>query len=644
MVLEKVDDLRYGENPHQRARCTARRRTAAGRSPTRPSSRAAGRRSTTCSTSTPRTASRATTRRPTVAIAKHTDPVGLASARRARRGVPARARDRPGRLVRRDRRREPRARRRDGPRDRRELVRGGDRARLQPGRRSASCAARPASRSWPSRPTRPRACATTASPTSTSSGSAAACSWRRLDDLGLDGSQLQVVTAAPPDARGADRPAVRVARRAARPLQRHRPRQERRDGRHRRRARRAARSRSRSRSAAPATGPARRHGSRRLLPVPRRHPARGAGRRHRDHPARRLDPRRDGHRGGRPTPSGDGLHRPPPLPTAEPSRPSWRTRAREHARCRTASRPRELPMEKLLALEMVRVTEAAAIASARLMGRGDRTEADRPPPRRCAGRWTRSRSRATIVIGEGERDEAPMLYIGEQRRATATEADRRPERRHRGRPAGGHQPRRHRLGERDHGPRRLGDAAGSSTRRTPTSRSCASARSRPARSTSACPPAENVRRDRRGPRPDDQATSPSSSSTARATTTSSPRSGPPAPGSSSSATATCRPRSAAPCPGTGVHAVMGIGGAPEGVITAAALRCLGGEIQARFRYRNDEERERGARMGHGDEDRSTAPRTSRRASTSSSRRPASRPATCSRACGSSAAARGPTRW
>src|SRR5919109_219286 len=55
--------------------------------------------------------------------------------------------------------------------------------------------------------------------------------------------------------------------------------------------------------------------------------------------------------------------------------------------------------------------------------------------------------------------------------------------------------------------------------------------------------------------------------------------------------------------GTGVHAVMGIGGAPEGVITAGALRCLGGEIQARFRYRSPDERERGARMGHGDEDR-----------------------------------------
>ena len=49
--------------------------------------------------------------------------------------------------------------------------------------------------------------------------------------------------------------------------------------------------------------------------------------------------------------------------------------------------------------------------------------------------------------------------------------------------------------------------------------------------------------------------------------------------------------------GTGVHAVMGIGGAPEGVITAAALRCLGGEIQARFRYRSDEERERGRADG-----------------------------------------------
>lgn len=43
---------------------------------------------------------------------------------------------------------------------------------------------------------------------------------------------------------------------------------------------------------------------------------------------------------------------------------------------------------------------------------------------------------------------------------------------------------------------------------------------------------------------------------------------------------------------TGVHAVMGIGGAPEGVLAAAALKCLGGEIQGRFTPRNDDERRR----------------------------------------------------
>jgi fructose-1,6-bisphosphatase II len=55
--------------------------------------------------------------------------------------------------------------------------------------------------------------------------------------------------------------------------------------------------------------------------------------------------------------------------------------------------------------------------------------------------------------------------------------------------------------------------------------------------------------------------------------------------------------------GTGVHAVMGIGGAPEGVLAAAALRCLGGEIQGRLWYRNDAERERTRAMGVSDPDR-----------------------------------------
>ncbi len=55
--------------------------------------------------------------------------------------------------------------------------------------------------------------------------------------------------------------------------------------------------------------------------------------------------------------------------------------------------------------------------------------------------------------------------------------------------------------------------------------------------------------------------------------------------------------------GTGVHAVMGIGGAPEGVLAAAALRCLGGGMVGRFWYRNDEERERVKSMGISDPDR-----------------------------------------
>jgi fructose-1,6-bisphosphatase class II len=52
--------------------------------------------------------------------------------------------------------------------------------------------------------------------------------------------------------------------------------------------------------------------------------------------------------------------------------------------------------------------------------------------------------------------------------------------------------------------------------------------------------------------------------------------------------------------GTGVHAVMGIGGAPEGVITAAAMRCLGGEIQARLKATDEEQQERVKTMGFHD--------------------------------------------
>lgn len=48
--------------------------------------------------------------------------------------------------------------------------------------------------------------------------------------------------------------------------------------------------------------------------------------------------------------------------------------------------------------------------------------------------------------------------------------------------------------------------------------------------------------------------------------------------------------------GSGIHAVMGTGGAPEAVLTAAAVKCLGGEIQARLRWRNEDEKKRAAKM------------------------------------------------
>ena len=56
-------------------------------------------------------------------------------------------------------------------------------------------------------------------------------------------------------------------------------------------------------------------------------------------------------------------------------------------------------------------------------------------------------------------------------------------------------------------------------------------------------------------------------------------------------------------PSTGIDALFGIGGAPEGVITAAAVRCVGGDMQARLVFRNDEERARATKMVEGDVDR-----------------------------------------
>ncbi len=256
-------------------------------------------------------------------------------------------------------------------------------------------------------------------------------------------------------------------------------------------------------------------------------------------------------------------------------------------------------MESLLVLEMVRVTEAAAIASARLMGRGDRHSADRAATEAMRRTMDEVEMRGTIVIGEGERDEAPMLWIGEpvgMRRDDQPEIDIAVD------PLEG-------TNLVAHGQANAITVLAASERGgllnapdTYLEKLCVGPIAA-GHVDIRLSPRENVERiasalgRRVGDitivileRPRHEALIEEvRSSGARIKLISD---------GDLSAAISCA------VSGTGVHAVMGIGGAPEGVITAAALRCLGGEIQGRFRFRSDEERERAVRMGtSADEER-----------------------------------------
>ncbi len=257
-------------------------------------------------------------------------------------------------------------------------------------------------------------------------------------------------------------------------------------------------------------------------------------------------------------------------------------------------------MEQLLALEMVRVTEAAAIASSRLMGRGQRDEADRLATEAMRAAMDEIQMAGTIVIGEGERDDAPMLYIGERVGA----AD-----------AGGNVPEIDIAVDPLEGTNLVATGSPNAITVLAASERGGLVHAPDTYLEKLCvgplaaghvditvSATENVHRIaealRRKPgditiiileRPRHDALI----AEVRATGARIKLIG----DGDLSAAISCA------VSGTGVHAVMGLGGAPEGVITAAALRCLGGEIQARFRYRNEEERERGRKMGHGDETR-----------------------------------------
>jgi len=70
--------------------------------------------------------------------------------------------------------------------------------------------------------------------------------------------------------------------------------------------------------------------------------------------------------------------------------------------------------DRMLSLGLARVSEAAAMASADLIGRGDEKAADQAAVNAMRDQLNKLDIRGTVVIGEGERDEAPMLFIGEE--------------------------------------------------------------------------------------------------------------------------------------------------------------------------------------------------------------------------------------
>ena len=256
-------------------------------------------------------------------------------------------------------------------------------------------------------------------------------------------------------------------------------------------------------------------------------------------------------------------------------------------------------MESLLALEMVRVTEAAALASARFMGRGEKDNADRAAVEAMRRTMDEIEFAGTIVIGEGERDEAPMLFIGEE------------------------------VGRHDEddvpqidiavdpleGTNLVAHGQGNAITVLAASEKGGLTHAPDTYLEKLCvgpvvagkvdireSPTENIGRiaEALGRRVNDITIvildRPRHESLIDEVREAGARIKLITDGDLSAAISCA-------VSGTGVHAVMGTGGAPEGVLTAAALRCLGGEIQARLRYRNPEEKARGAAMGHGDEDR-----------------------------------------
>ncbi len=253
-------------------------------------------------------------------------------------------------------------------------------------------------------------------------------------------------------------------------------------------------------------------------------------------------------------------------------------------------------MDRNLALEAVRVTEAAALAASKLMGRGDEKAADQAAVDAMRTALNNLEIDGTVVIGEGERDEAPMLYIGEKVGRGGTKIDIA-----------------------------LDPLEGT----TITAKGGANALAVVAlASEGGFLNAPDVYMDKiavGGGLPDgvvdlDASIKENLTSLAKAKQVDisdlvacildRPRHAELiakvreagarimliSDGDVSGVIATSQPTS-------GVDIYMGSGGAPEGVLAAAALRCIGGQIQGRLLFRNDDEKGRAKRWGIEDLDR-----------------------------------------
>nr|WP_026988953.1 class II fructose-bisphosphatase [Fodinicurvata sediminis] len=253
-------------------------------------------------------------------------------------------------------------------------------------------------------------------------------------------------------------------------------------------------------------------------------------------------------------------------------------------------------MDRNLALEVVRVTELAALAASKLMGRGDEKAADMQAVNAMRAGLNSMTIDGTVVIGEGERDEAPMLYIGEKVGAGGPRVDIALD------------PLEGTTITAKGGPNALtvvamAEEGGFLNAPDVYMDKIAVGGGLPEDLVDLdATPAENLKELAKAKQMDVDdlvvciLDRPRHSELIAKVREAGARIMLIGDGDVSGVIATSQAES-------GVDAYMGSGGAPEGVLAAAALRCIGGQFQGRLTFRNDDERARAKRWGITDMDR-----------------------------------------